>query len=165
MRLFAPLYDQTLRWASHSRAPWALSALSFVESIIFPIPTDVMLAPMVLAQAARNGCIMRLLQRFSRYSVVSSGTCWEPGHSTGLRPGFWPMMGLRHLLRHSGCSRSGGSGLFSLQPSHLFPYKVFTISAGFMALALVPFIIASAVGRAARFFLVAGLVRLGGCSV
>ena len=50
MRLFAPLYDQTLRWARHSRAPWALSVLSFAESIIFPVPTDVMLAPMVLAQ-------------------------------------------------------------------------------------------------------------------
>ena len=42
------------------------------------------------------------------------------------------------------------------------PYKVFTIAAGAMHMAFLPFVIASAVGRGARFFLVAGLMRLGG---
>ena len=42
------------------------------------------------------------------------------------------------------------------------PYKVFTISAGLMAMALVPFLLASAIGRSARFFLVAGLIYWGG---
>jgi membrane protein YqaA with SNARE-associated domain len=42
------------------------------------------------------------------------------------------------------------------------PYKVFTISAGFMHMALVPFIIASTIGRGLRFFLVAALMKYGG---
>jgi membrane protein YqaA with SNARE-associated domain len=42
------------------------------------------------------------------------------------------------------------------------PYKVFTIAAGAMSMLLIPFVIASAVGRGARFFLVALLVSWGG---
>jgi membrane protein YqaA with SNARE-associated domain len=42
------------------------------------------------------------------------------------------------------------------------PYKIFTISAGFLQMAFLPFLIASAVGRGARFYLVAGLMRWGG---
>jgi membrane protein DedA with SNARE-associated domain len=42
------------------------------------------------------------------------------------------------------------------------PYKAFTIAAGVMTMALLPFILASLVGRGARFYLVAGLMRLGG---
>ena len=42
------------------------------------------------------------------------------------------------------------------------PYKIFTISAGVLSMALLPFVLASAVGRGARFFLVAGLMAWGG---
>ena len=42
------------------------------------------------------------------------------------------------------------------------PYKIFTISAGALGMALAPFVLASFVGRGARFFLVAGLMYWGG---
>ncbi|GGO68479.1 hypothetical protein GCM10010982_17490 [Bowmanella pacifica] len=42
------------------------------------------------------------------------------------------------------------------------PYKVFTVSAGFLQMAFLPFVLASTVGRAMRFYLVAGLMRWGG---
>jgi uncharacterized membrane protein YdjX (TVP38/TMEM64 family) len=42
------------------------------------------------------------------------------------------------------------------------PYKVFTIASGVMSIAFLPFVLLSLVGRGARFFLVAGLIRLGG---
>ncbi|MGD9164621.1 MAG: VTT domain-containing protein, partial [Chromatiales bacterium] len=42
------------------------------------------------------------------------------------------------------------------------PYKIFTISAGVISMALLPFLLASAIGRGARFFLVAGLMAWGG---
>ena len=45
------------------------------------------------------------------------------------------------------------------------PYKVFTISAGVLNMAFFPFLLASAVGRGARFFLVAGLMRWGGAAM
>jgi len=52
-RLFSRLFDRVLIWSRHPRAPWYLAALSFAESSFFPIPPDVMLAPMVLASRQR----------------------------------------------------------------------------------------------------------------
>ncbi len=49
MRLFTPLYDAALRWARHRHAQRYLAGMSFAESVIFPVPPDVMLAPMCLA--------------------------------------------------------------------------------------------------------------------
>ncbi|HEU4665449.1 MAG TPA: DedA family protein, partial [Dokdonella sp.] len=61
MRLFRPLYERALAWASHPSAERYLGVLSFVEAIIFPIAPEIMLAPMVLAQP----------RRWARYAGVS----------------------------------------------------------------------------------------------
>ena len=53
MKIFSCLYDLVLSWASHPKAPRYLGALSFAESSFFPIPPDLLLAPMVLAQRHR----------------------------------------------------------------------------------------------------------------
>ena len=53
MRLFSSLYERVMRWSRHPHAPRYLAALSFAESSFFPIPPDVMLAPMALANPAR----------------------------------------------------------------------------------------------------------------
>ncbi len=53
MRIFSKLYDAVLGWARHPKAARYLGALSFAESSFFPIPPDVMLAPMVLARRDR----------------------------------------------------------------------------------------------------------------
>ena len=50
MKLFAPLYDRVLKWSRHRYAERYLAVLSFAESSFFPIPVDVMLAPMCLAE-------------------------------------------------------------------------------------------------------------------
>jgi membrane protein YqaA with SNARE-associated domain len=50
VKIFSSLYLWTLRWAEHQFAPRFLAALTFVESIFFPKPPDVLLAPMVLAK-------------------------------------------------------------------------------------------------------------------
>ncbi|MCY4610663.1 MAG: DedA family protein [Gammaproteobacteria bacterium] len=158
MRLFAPLYDQTLRWARHSRAPWALSILSFVESVIFPIPTDVMLAPMVLAQPSKwlhyaaLATVFSVLGGIFGYLLGAWAFDWA---SSWLMTGD----GASAFAEAQRLFQEWGVWFVFMAAFTPIPYKVFTISAGFMALALVPFIIASAAGRAARFFLVAGLVR------
>lgn len=158
MRLFAPLYDQTLRWAQHSRAPWALSILSFIESVIFPIPTDVMLAPMVLAQPpkwlhyATLATVFSVLGGVFGYLLGAWAFDWaSPWLMTG--------NGAQAFAEAQRLFQEWGVWFVFMAAFTPIPYKVFTISAGFMALALVPFILASAAGRAARFFLVAGLVR------
>ena len=53
MGLFTRMYDSCLRWARHRHAPYYLTGLSFAESSFFPIPPDVMLMPMSLAQPRR----------------------------------------------------------------------------------------------------------------
>ena len=53
MNFFSRLYDKVLGWAKHRHAPWYLAGLSFAESSFFPIPPDVMLAPMSLAKPNR----------------------------------------------------------------------------------------------------------------
>jgi membrane protein YqaA with SNARE-associated domain len=53
MALFDPLYRRVLAWSTHRHAERYLGALSFAESSFFPIPPDVMLAPMCLADRSR----------------------------------------------------------------------------------------------------------------
>ena len=50
MKIFSPLFELVLRWSRHPKAPWYLAGLSFAESSFFPIPPDVMLMPLVVAQ-------------------------------------------------------------------------------------------------------------------
>ena len=53
MKVFRPLYDRAIAWAQHKRATWILAVLSFFEAIIFPVPPEVMLAPMSIARPRR----------------------------------------------------------------------------------------------------------------
>ena len=158
MRLFTSLYDQILCWARHPRAPWALSVLSFIESIIFPIPTDVMLAPMVLAEPSKWLRYAMLATVFSVFGGIFGyllgAWAFDWAESWLLTGDVEPAFAEAQRL-----FREWGVWFVFIAAFTPVPYKVFTISAGFMALALVPFIVASAAGRAARFFLVAGLVR------
>lgn len=77
MRLFAPLYEKTLAWSRHPRAPTFLGTLSFFEAIIFPVPPEVMLAPMTLAQpvnAWRYATISLFWSTLKRSSAMRSAT-------------------------------------------------------------------------------------------
>ncbi|MCB1760672.1 MAG: DedA family protein, partial [Gammaproteobacteria bacterium] len=53
MRLFSSLYERAMNWSRHAHAPRYLAGLSFAESSFFPIPPDVMLAPMAMAAPQR----------------------------------------------------------------------------------------------------------------
>ena len=54
MKLFGPLYERALVWSRNPRAPALLVVLSFAEAVIFPVPPEVMLAPMCLSQPRRG---------------------------------------------------------------------------------------------------------------
>lgn len=161
MRLFAPLYDLTLRWARHTRAPWALGILSFAESVFFPVPTDMMLTPMVLVQPLKWLHYAALATVFSVLGGVF-------GYLLGAWAFDWASAwllangGTQAFAEAQRLFQEWGVWIVLIAAFTPVPYKVFTVSAGFMALALVPFIVASLAGRAARFFLVAGLVRWAG---
>ncbi|WP_029934603.1 YqaA family protein [Thiomicrospira pelophila] len=161
MRLFGPLYDLTLRWSKHPKAPWYLSGMSFAESSFFPIPPDVMLMPMSLAQPNKALCFAWLTTIFSTLGGLL-------GYLIGmlLLESVWPFIvsaGYEHHY-HQIVEFFDLYGVWIVFVAGFspLPYKMFTISAGATGMALIPFLLASLVGRGARFFLVAWLMKWGG---
>ena len=161
MKIFSALYDRVLRWAAHPHAERYLAGLSFAESSFFPIPPDVMLAPMTLAQPKRG---WRLATVTTIASVI--------GGCAGYAIGWLALDAFKPLLMSLGYwdayARStewfvtwGFLAVLAAGFSPI-PYKVFTIAAGALNMFLPAFILASLVGRGGRFFLVAGLIIWGG---
>ncbi len=161
MGLFQRLYDWVLRLAGHRHAPVYLGGLSFAESSFFPIPPDVMLAPMAMARPQRAA-------RFALITTVASVLGGLFGYLLGVfgfelvqpwleRGGYMD----EYQLARDWFDRWGFWVVLVAGFSPI-PYKVFTVSAGVVGLALLPFILASLVGRGARFFMVALLVAWGG---
>jgi membrane protein YqaA with SNARE-associated domain len=161
MRIFSALYDRAMRWAGHPHAPYYLGGLSFAESSFFPVPPDVMLAPMTLAQPAKAW-------RFAALTTVTSALGGLLGYAIGVfafelvepwirETGYWA----QYEQVNAWFQRWGFWAVFVAGFSPV-PYKLFTIAAGVIAMPLLPFLFASVISRGARFFLVAGLVRAGG---
>ncbi|GAB3732177.1 YqaA family protein [Luteimonas pelagia] len=161
MRLFGPLYERALGWARHRHAPAYLAALSASESVIFPIPPDVMLAPMALARPAR-------WWRFALLCTLASVAGGVLGYVLGhfALEAIWPWMlrmGWDDTFHHvQDLFVRYGFWFVFLAAFTPIPYKVFTIASGATGVAWPAFLLGSLIGRGARFFLVAGLVAWGG---
>jgi membrane protein YqaA with SNARE-associated domain len=161
MRLFGPIYDRCLVWARHHRAPRYLALLSAAESVIFPVPPDVMLAPMALA---RPKAWWRLAALCTVASVIGGLLGYVLGHFA--LEALWPWM-VRMGWDDSFATVQSlfaryGFWIVFVAAFTPIPYKVFTIASGATGIALVPFLLGSLVGRGIRFFLVAGLIAWGG---
>lgn len=161
MKLFQRLYDRVLVWSRHRHAPWYLGALSFAESSFFPIPPDVMLAPMVLARPRRGAWLAAIT---TAASVLGGVAGWLIGYfALGAIEGLLESLDyLDDYARATSWFERWGFMAVLVAGFSPVPYKVFTIAAGALAMPLPVFVLASAVGRGARFFLVAGLIMLGG---
>lgn len=161
MKLFAPLYKRVLAWSRHRYAERYLAALSFAESSFFPIPVDVMLAPMCMAERPRAW-------RYARIATVFSVLGGAAGYAIGYLAfeAIEPWLAESRYWSAYETSRawfdSYGFWAIFIAGFSPIPYKVFTIAAGVAALSFPGFMFASLIGRGARFFLVAGLVVLGG---
>lgn len=165
MKIFQLMYDKALVWARHRHATRYLCGLSFAESVFFPIPPDVMLAPMALAQPERA---FRLAWLTSLASVLGGIAGYLLGYML-YEPVVLPFidhMGYQHTfsLVERWFSDYGVWVVFIAGFSPI-PYKLFTVGAGLMQMAFLPFVIASFIGRASRFFLVAGLMYWGGANM
>lgn len=162
MKLFSALYDKVLSWAQHPKATIILGLLSFSESVVFPIPPDVMLAPMAMTQPHKA---WRLALLTTLASVA--------GGILGYFLGYWAYeslvipavesLGYQHkLLRVQGWFADWGVWVVFIAGFSPIPYKLFTVTAGVMQVVFFPFVLASAVSRGLRFYLVAWLLRTGG---
>lgn len=161
MKLFSALYDKVMLWSRHPHAERYLVALSFAESSFFPIPPDVMLAPMTLATPQRG---WRLAFATTIASVL--------GGIAGYAIGWFAFDAIEPFIERAGHAESYQQAVDAFATWGFLavliagfspiPYKVFTIAAGALQLFLPIFIVASFIGRGSRFFLVAGLLRWGG---
>jgi len=159
--MFKSLYNRVLMWAEHRFASRYLFILSLAESSFFPIPPDVMLAPMCLAKPKKSFY-------FALITTVGSVV----GGIIGYLIGFYSFDLLEPIIVAVGYTEKfevvkqwfseWGFWAILIAGFSPIPYKVFTVTAGLLSMFMVPFILASIIGRGARFFLVAYLVKLGG---
>lgn len=165
IRIFEPIYRQVMVWSRHRLAPIYLGLISFAESSFFPIPVDVMLAPMVLAK--RDAA-----WRFAFIATITSVLGGIVGYFIGMflfeNMGQW-LLDTYHahdrFEQVQALFSEYGVWIVFIAGFTPIPYKVFTIASGVIGVALIPFIIASAFGRAGRFYLVSGLIYWGGPTI
>lgn len=153
------LYDWTLSLAASPHALWALAAVSFIESSVFPIPPDVLLIPMIIATPRRA---FRIAGVCTAASVLGGAF----GYLIGW--GLFDQVG-RPVLTFYGMDAKFGEfsdaynawGAWAVLIAGVtpFPYKVVTILSGATGLNFAVFMLASLIARGFRFFLVAALLR------
>lgn len=153
------LYAWLMRLAASEHAIPALAAVAFIESSVFPIPPDVLLIPMVLAQPRRAW-------EFAAIATVASVTGGYLGYAIGYftfaaigRPilQFYHVMGQYEALKAS--FAQWGAWIIIAKGMTPIPFKLLTITSGALQFNLVAFTIAALVSRSLRFLLVAALLR------
>ncbi len=152
------LYDRTMSLAAHRHAKLALAAIAFAESSFFPIPPDVMLIPMVLAERAKAWF-------FASLSTIASVIGGFAGYLIGFY--LFDLIGkpLLEIYGYSGAFDSFaarynvyGAWIVFIAGITPFPYKVITIASGVTALDPLIFGLSSVAARGIRFFFICGLL-------
>lgn len=156
------LYDWVLHWARTPYGTWALFALAFCESSFFPIPPDVLLIALSVV----------LPRKSLKFALVCSGGSllggcfgyligWQFMATVGnaiIR--FYGLIDKYEYIRQLYILYDAWVvGIAGFTP---IPYKIFTITAGAFQINFVVFLVASAISRSARFFLIGGLIYLFG---
>ena len=160
MKLLRRLYDWVLSWADTPYGTVALAILAFAEASFFPVPPDVLL--IALCVGHRSKALW-----FALICSVASLFGGMAGYIIGW--GFWEAVGPFFFTYIPGFTHEAFDTVRASYDQYGFwivftaaftpiPYKVFTIAAGVFTINFPMFLIASAVGRGMRFFLVAGLL-------
>lgn len=155
MQLFGGLYDRVMEWARHRHAVRYLSAVSFAESSFFPVPVAVMLLPMAFADVPKAWHLAKITTLFSVLGGI-----------VGYIIGAVAFQAVEPLLSHYASQLAQAKTWFGQYGPWVvlmagfspIPYKIFTLTAGALGLAFIPFVVASVIGRASQFYLIAALV-------
>ncbi|UCG63326.1 MAG: DedA family protein [Candidatus Zixiibacteriota bacterium] len=171
LRWSRSLYDWVLSWGNSPHAQTALFFLSMAEASFFPVPPDALLIALCMGAHKRwirfaavcsvgsiiGGVLGYLIGKFA-FDLIGAKLLALTASISGSDPkvlleqaNYW--FNEKELIgMNVGAWAVGIAGFTPL------PYKVFTIAAGFFKMAFIPFLIASAISRSLRFFIVAGLV-------
>ena len=153
------MYDWTMRLAATRNATGALAFVSFIESSVFPIPPDVLLIPMVLAQRAKAWWLAFVC---TAASVLGGLLGYAIGALLFVAVAEPILSFYGYLERFDEFAEyynSWGAWAVLVAGVTPFPFKVITIFSGATHLSLPVFIVASIVARAIRFFAVAVLLH------
>ncbi len=173
LRWMRALYDWVLQWGDSRHGLTALFFLSLAEASFFPIPPDALLIALCMGAYRKwfrfalvcscgsviGGVLGYLIGHYA-FELIGEKMLTLTASLSGSDPAellnsarYWfnekEMLGM-----HVGSWAVGIAGFTPI------PYKVFTISAGFFNMAFIPFLLASAISRSLRFFIVAGLIGL-----
>jgi membrane protein YqaA with SNARE-associated domain len=159
------LYNWTIQKAAHPHAQWWLALISFVESSFFPIPPHPLLGLMCLAEP----------KKAIRFAVICTGAS-VLGGLFGYAIGYFlyeavgetllAMLGLTEAFPKAACYlKEYDVEVILIAGATPVPFKLLTITAGFIEMALVPFILASIAGRGLIFMTVGVLFRLFGAPI
>ncbi|MDR3518813.1 MAG: DedA family protein [Azospirillaceae bacterium] len=156
--MLRPLYNWVIRFAGHPQAWLILAFISFLESSIFPIPPDILLIPMVIADR-RNAFRLAALCTIS--SVIGGYAGYGIGYLAFETLGR-KVIDLYHLQTAYDNLRVAfdhyGIWLILIKGMTPIPYKLLTITSGSLHFDLIKFTVASIASRSLRFFLVAALL-------
>ena len=171
MKILRRLYDWILKWAETPYGPIALFILAFAEASFFPVPPDALLIALALGSRlkslrfALNCAVASVLGAILGYGIGHFAWWTGTGEFSGLAlfffnhvPGFSEQLFYRIQEQYN----QWNFWIIFTAGFTPIPYKVFTISAGAFNISFPMFVVASIISRSARFFLVAGLIRLYG---
>jgi len=160
-----PIYDWTMRQAERKNAVWVLAAISFIESSVFPIPPDILLIPIILADRRR--------------AFVIAGICTVAsvcGGWLGYAIGYYlfetlgrQILEFYHAMKHYDEFKAGfdqwGMWIIIVKGMTPIPYKLVTIASGFAGFNFPLFMVLSTVTRGLRYTLVSSLLYFFGAPV
>jgi membrane protein YqaA with SNARE-associated domain len=152
------IYDWTMRLAAGPYALPALAAVAFIESSVFPIPPDLLLIPMVLAD---RRAAWRLAAVAALASVAGGFLGYAIGYFAFAAIGR-PILEFYHVMDAYDALKAQfdhwGAWIIIAKGMTPIPYKLLTIASGALHFDLATFAIASLISRSLRFFLVAALL-------
>jgi membrane protein YqaA with SNARE-associated domain len=156
------LYDRLVVLSNHPSALWVLAAVSFAESSFFPIPPDVMLIPMILANRSKAWLFAGVC---TIASVLGGFFGYAIGYYLFETAGKWviDLYGLQAGFNNFQQQfNEWGLWVILIKGLTPIPYKLVTIASGAAHFDLFTFGIASLITRGGRFFLVAALLYVVG---
>lgn len=159
------LYEWTMAKAAHRHAEWWLAAFAFVEASFFPIPPHPLLGLMCLAEPKKA-------IRFAMIATLASVAGGLLGYAIGyglyetVGTQLLSALGLTESFPKAACYlREFGAEIIMIKGATPIPFKLLTITAGFIEMPLLTFIGASLVSRSISFMIVGVLFRMFGAPI
>jgi len=164
--MFKNLLKKTVALAAHKSARTYLAFVCFIESIFFPIPPDVMIVPMTIA---RSKDWIKIATTASIASVVGGCAGYAIGHFFYKEVGipifeFYGFEGFTAFKEQVSIGKGYWAWIVLLVIAGFtpVPFKLLTISSGFINFNFLVFIVVASLTRGSRFFILAGLIRFFG---